>query len=313
MKRPRPIILRALITLACVIALAACASTPPAGDGTPDDGSLAPGIYETRSGEQIGEEELYDRLAEKRFVVVGERHDVEWHHRVQQRIWREIASRMPAALGMEMFQRPFQDALDAYIAGAIDEDEMLEQTEYRRRWGYEPAFYRPMWTFARDSELPLVALNAPQELSRIISKVGVEGLTDEERAELPELDLSDEEHRAYVKRAFEQHDMEMSEDAFERFYAAQVVWDETMADTAVRFLNEFPEFEAMVIVAGVAHADARFGIPPRIERREEAEVATVRPLDPEHEGVVDGAEDFAEEADFVWVGPDSADQQSPAP
>lgn len=295
-----------------VVFLAGCAGpqTAPDEPAGPSEPAIEPGIYETQTGERVDEGELFELLAEQRFVVVGEKHDDPWHHEVQARIWRAVSERVPAALGMEMFQRPYQNALDAYVTGQIDEAEMLEQTEYEQRWGFPTDFYSPMWQSARADELPIVALNAPRELSRKVSEVGIDGLTEEERADVPDLDLSNEIHRTYVRRAFEQHDMELDDARFERFYTAQVLWDETMADTAVRFLRDFPDFSTMVILAGVAHADLRFGIPPRIERRLDADedgITVVRPVNLTREPV-ESPEQFSDEADFVWVGTEESEK-----
>ncbi|MFW6053538.1 MAG: ChaN family lipoprotein, partial [Persicimonas sp.] len=191
-----------------VVFLAGCAGQQTAPDDPAGEPVIEPGIYETQTGERLEQDELFEVLAEQRFVVVGEKHDDPWHHEVQARIWQAVSERAPAALGMEMFQRPFQEPLDAYVTGQIDEDQMIEQTEYDDRWGAPLQYYRPLWQQARDEELPIIALNAPRELSREISEVGLDGLTKEERADVPDLDLSNETHRDYVRRAFEQHDME---------------------------------------------------------------------------------------------------------
>jgi uncharacterized iron-regulated protein len=260
---------------------------------------VEPGIYATATGEKLTEEELFDRLAEHRFVVVGEQHDVAWHHEIQAQVLREVAERVDsAALGMEMFQRPFQAPLDAYIAGEISEADMLEQTEWAQRWGFGTDQYRPMWRFAHENEIPVVALNARRELSKAIANGGLEGLSQAEQADVPQLDLDNVAHRAFVRHAFEQHDMEMTEERFERFYAAQVLWDETMAETAVEFAGAHPDVDTMVIVAGGAHADKRFGIPPRIERRVDQDVVTLQPVSAAD---ATSLEQLGQAADYVWV------------
>jgi uncharacterized iron-regulated protein len=296
----------------CIVAAVlatACASPqqvpdqaePPA---EPPKPQLEAGIYATDSGERLEADELYERLGEHQFVVVGERHGNAFHHDVQAKVFRQLAARSGrVALGMEAFQRPFQEPLVAYVLAEIDEEEMLEQTEYAERWGVDAELLRPLWKHAREHQYPLVALNAPRELSKKIAEVGLEGLDPDERAQIPELDLDYPEHRRYVRRAFEEHDMDMGDEAFERFYTAQVVWDETMAETAVEFVEDHRGVRPMVLTAGLAHANRAFGIPPRIERRTDAGVAVVRPVDLDDEDLpADGVSAFADEADFVWVG-----------
>ena len=52
------------------------------------------------------------------------------------------------AIGLEMFQRPFQPHLDDYVAGRIGIDELLARTEYFDRWRYDARLYAPIFEFA---------------------------------------------------------------------------------------------------------------------------------------------------------------------
>lgn len=285
--------------IVAVLGLVGCATGPQSKAESATKQQLEPGIYATDTGEKLTEEQLLDLLAAHQYVVVGEHHDDAWHHEIQARVLRGVAERVDeVALGMEMFQRPFQGPLDAYVAGELDEAQMLEQAEWNERWGFGTDMYRPLWRFAREHSAPLIALNAPRELSRKISEVGLDGLKDAERADIPELNLDDEAHRKYVRRAFEQHDMEMSDERFERFYTAQVLWDETMANTAVEFVHANPQIDTMLIVAGGAHAHRGFGIPPRIERRTDADAVTLQPVTDAQSTTM---EQVTEAADYVWI------------
>ena len=61
----------------------------------------------------------------------------------------------------------------------------------------------------------------------------------------------------------------------EHFYAAQVVWDETMADNAARWVSQHAPMRQLLILAGSAHC-RQPAIPARIERRQPLRVASVR-------------------------------------
>jgi uncharacterized iron-regulated protein len=60
----------------------------------------------------------------------------------------------------------------------------------------------------------------------------------------------------------------------ERFYAAQVVWDETMAESASRWLAAHAPVRRLLVVAGQAHCQ-RSAIPNRLERRGVRHVAAI--------------------------------------
>lgn len=250
--------------------LMGCATTQP----TPT--RVAPGIYDVMSGRPLSDSEFEDRLAGAKYVIVGESHDSPEDHALQVRVYDLMSSGRRVALGMEMFQRPFQEPLDLYIRGEIDETTMLERTEWKTRWGFETDFYRPLWEAARKKSYPIIALNVRRELTKRVSAVGVAGLTDEERAEIVELDLTREDYRSWLHDIFAGHGMQMDREKFERFYEAQVLWDETMADTAVKVMQQEPgDLQAMLLIVGRGHAEFRWGIPSRIERRDPGQAVLV--------------------------------------
>jgi uncharacterized iron-regulated protein len=243
-------------------------------------------IVEGGTGARLTFDELIERLARAQVVYVGERHDQAAHHVFQKRVFAALVDRWtdgPVALGMEMFQRPAQPALDAYVAGTIDEAALLEKTEWKTRWGFGWEMYAPMLRRARDEpkaagepgRLRVVALNAPKEVTRAVAKGGLEALTPEQRGALPPLDLGDAGHRAFVLKAFGAHGAEMPKDRFERFYTAQVIWEETMSSSVAEWLAANGPNARMVVVVGSGHVADRFGVPARAEKKSGRPYATV--------------------------------------
>ena len=294
----------AALFLLCV-SVSGCATAPAETQAEEKAGQLDPGIYAVESGEEISKKALYRRLADYTYVVVGESHDNAWDHDVQNRVYRALLKRRGSvALGMEMFQRPFQSPLDAYIAGEIDEETMLDRAEWSGRWGMATEAYAALWRQARETGSPMVALNARRELSKRVAEVGLDGLEPERRRELPaDIDLGMEGHRELVRRAFGAHGS-MSDRRFERFYQAQVVWDETMAHTAYTFMQAHPDVKSMIVLCGRFHAWPAFGIPPRIERRAGGDVAaTLLPISEDSPEAEYSLAEMRERqvADFVWV------------
>jgi len=124
----------------------------------------------------------------------------------------------------------------------------------------------PIFSSASASRLPLIALNARRELTRAIAREGLEALTPELRAELPELDTSDAEHRAMVTEALGGHEG-MDPARLERFYLAQLTWDESMAEGVARTMSAPSPPHRIVVLAGRMHVQAGLGIPRRAARR----------------------------------------------
>lgn len=220
-------------------------------------------------------EALAARLAQKRVVMIGEVHDRYDHHLNQLELICRLHRRHPdLAIGLEFFQQPFQDPLDAYLERHIDTREMLVKTEYYNRWQFDYRLYAPILEFAREQGIPVVALNAPQEISSKVAREGISALSDAERAQLPaQLDHNNlPGYRKRLRAVFEQHP-EIQHMSFDKFVEAQLLWDETMAERAARYLKAHPQ-RFLVVLAGDGHV-IRSGIPARFARISGVEPVTV--------------------------------------
>ncbi len=215
--------------------------------------------------------QLMSKLRSARLLYVGETHSAYADHLLQLEVLKGMASNPDGlALGVEWFQARFQPVLDRYLAGEIDEAEMLRQTEYFQRWRYDYRLYRPIIRYAREKGIPIIALNASRELTGEIGRVGINGLPSELREELPDsYDVNDEDYEDKLREMFEAHELKghaADEKAFERFVEVQLTWDETMAQRVAEYLNADPNRRVLVL-AGKGHVAGRSGIPNRVTRR----------------------------------------------
>lgn len=220
-------------------------------------------------------QEIIPHLADVRIVLIGEQHTRYDHHLVQLDIIRHLHRQNPRlAIGLEMFQQPFQRHLDDYVAGTIDEQAMLRATEYHERWRMDYRMYAPILRYAREHRLPLVALNVPVELTRQVGRVGFDGLTVEERNALPtDIQSADAAYERRVRDVFDYHPNENGQD-FAHFLEVQLLWDEGMAERAATYLQANPD-QRMVILAGNAHLAHGSAIPDRLTRRSGASIRVI--------------------------------------
>jgi uncharacterized iron-regulated protein len=284
---------RGCLLLALVPAVISCGGSSK-GETTPKgprgvEAAELPFVVYGRDGATVEPAAMYDALAGARAVCIGEQHTNPHDHWVQLHLLDEISRRakdggVALALGFEMFQRPFQNVLDDYAAGAFDDRVLLARSEWRDRWGYDFALYRPMIRMAIERGLALVALNVRKEITKRVGRGGVEALTEEERAELPELDLEDEVHKAWFAEIMSGHP---GGEVSASIYAAQVLWDETMADTAAAWVNADPK-RRIVIFAGNGHCHDS-AIVGRLVRRGVQPVISVHPVIDDGEGSADEA------------------------
>ncbi|MEL6163521.1 MAG: ChaN family lipoprotein, partial [Cyanobacteria bacterium J06628_3] len=216
--------------------------------------------------------QILPELKKAKVVYLGETHDSSQDHQNQLRILKELHKNNPKlAIGMEMFQRPYQEAINQYIAGKITETELVEKTEYKNRWGFDWELYAPILRFAKEKQIPVLALNTPSEISRKVAKEGLEKLTDEEKKFIPpvtEIRLDNVPYRQMILKAFEQHQSagHGNSNSANRFFLAQVLWDETMADGIASYIKANPDSQ-VVVLAGQGHVVFGYGIPSRVERR----------------------------------------------
>ncbi|MGC1456059.1 MAG: ChaN family lipoprotein [Nitrospirota bacterium] len=209
-------------------------------------------------------DKIIDAVSDKPLILIGERHTNYEDHRVELAVIMGLFKQgRKFALGMEMFQTPFQKFIDGYLSGTLDEREFLKKTEYFKRWNFDYIYYQEIIEFARAKGIPIVALNQRSEIVDKVARGGLDALSAEERKEIPQdMDMSDESHKQRMKEVFEGHPPGI---AFDNFYQSQILWDETMAHSAARFLEEQPGFQ-MVVLAGVEHVMYGSGIPNRIHR-----------------------------------------------
>ncbi len=198
-------------------------------------------------------------------VYVGETHDQPGYHQNQLAVVEALVRHgFSVAIGLEMIQSPFQQYLNQFVEGTLNFNGMLEKTEYFDRWRYDPRLYRNIFLFARQNHLPLIALNAPRELTDRISEVGINGLKQEERLMLPEnLAPLIPEYRQLLEAVYEEH-AEMLQSDLDHFIEVQQAWDESMAQAGGEFLRANPD-HILVVLAGTQHVANGYGIPHRIE------------------------------------------------
>ena len=223
-------------------------------------------------------ESMLAELSYADVVLVGEQHDDPNTHRLELAILDGLARRRGnIILSLEMFERDVQRVLDDYLADRITEDEFLKAS---RPWPRYRTDYRPLVEFAKRRNWTVVAANVPRPLASAVSKAGLahlESVAAEERANVA-LDLRcpfddyfdrfDETMNAHPMPGAEQQPAGQKRQMTERFYFAQCVKDETMAESiAAAFRNAAQPRPLVVHFNGAFHSDYGWGTAARVERR----------------------------------------------
>ena len=215
---------------------------------------------------------VVQQLAQANVIYLGETHDSPQDHLVQLQIIEELHRRNPnIAIAMEMFQRQYQFYIDRYLANDLTEVRLQEATKYKERWGYPWEYYAPILRFAKANRLPVLALNAPSEIVRKVARNGLESLSQiEQQYYIPPISDIRTDNVAYRELMQEiyagMHQQHGRSNNFERFFQAQVLWDETMAEVIAKFVQANPDFQ-VIVLAGQGHIIYGYGIPSRVARR----------------------------------------------
>lgn len=225
-------------------------------------------IVDTTSGKTVTVADIAKAADGKHWVYLGENHATTAHQQLQAEVIQALAKRgRKVIVGLEMITRPKQTILDEWTQTAIPEAQFLEKLNWKQEWGFDFAFYRPVFEVARREKLPMVALNVPRDWVRQVGREGAGALSIGQRAQIsPDLYMGNAAHRSIFGALMGGHPPTGARG--ENIYAAQVLWDEAMADTALRFMigRRQPE-TVFVIIAGSGHIMYNQGINYRIERR----------------------------------------------
>jgi uncharacterized iron-regulated protein len=202
-----------------------------------------------------------ERIEQSRIIYLGETHTSEEDHRMQIKVLRAMRKQgHKFIILMEAFQITFQEHLSDYLNCLIDEEQMLELTEYKKRWRFKTELYSPIWRFAKENSIPLYALNLPSELLKEIRRKGLESVVSHLLP--PKAVKPTEEYRKFLLRMLGEHKKEIKE---KRFIDIQTAWDNGMAYRILKLMVAHPNSKLVVIV-GKGHLYKGYGIPYVLSR-----------------------------------------------
>jgi uncharacterized iron-regulated protein len=248
-----------------------------------EPGYIPQRVYDTQRKRFTDFEMMSADLARTDVVLVGEQHDDANTHRLERAILEGFARRhVPVSLSLEMFERDVQESVDTYIGGTVAEADFLKGS---RPWPRYASDYRPLVEFAKAHKWPVVAANVPRRIASDIARGGrsaVDALSAADR-KLAATDLQCP-HDEYFTRFAESMGTHpaagagsasgsapgtpSADSTTERYYWAQCVKDETMAESIA---SAFAKLEgrpgAVVHFTGSFHSDYGEGTGERVRRR----------------------------------------------
>jgi uncharacterized iron-regulated protein len=274
---------------------------PPASAADSATRSLSPG-------------KLLDQLARDQVVLLGETHDSPDDHRWQLAMLTALHQIRPnLAIGFEMFPRRLQPVLDRWVAGQLSEAEFLRQAEWGEVWDSDPEFYLPLFRFAREHHLPMLALNVERGLVNQVRTAGWDAVPETRREGVGRPASPVQAYRTELQAIFDVHPMvnDKSKDRaaqFEYFVEAQALWDRAMAEIIARFRQS--HLDTLVVgILGAGHVRHGYGVPHQLRALGVDQIANLITLPSDHacSDITSGL------ADAVFLIPPRPEQVAAAP
>lgn len=267
-------------------------------------------VYDSRDKRFTDFEAMLARLAQADIVFVGEQHDDYATHRLELALLEGIARRRSSVtVSLEMFERDTQKTLDDYLAGRITEEEFLKQS---RPWPNYARDYRPLVELAKSKGWRVVAGNIPRRYASQVARTGLSALDAVPEAEkswiarqinCPRDDYYKrfvETMRSHSGAAGEGKSESEQKATMDRFYHAQCVKDETMAESIAQSFDSTSGSKPLVVhFNGAFHSDYRLGAAERAKQRlPKSKVVIISMVPVENLDSID-ADQYRKRADYV--------------
>lgn len=224
-----------------------------------------PMIMNSKTGTEVKLEQLVNELAQCDVAFLGEQHDNDAGHEFQFNVIRALVDRsIDVVIATEQFERDVQGVVDDYLAGRIDEEEFLEKS---RPWKNYTKHYRPIIELAKAKHLPVLAANVPRKLASGV----VDGKTKKsgQHVFLPRSTSAPED--SYWQNFAETMKGHMGAEGAEKlkkFYAAQCIKDDAMAESITDYLARNQHRPKLVVhLCGHFHSDYGLGTAARVVQR----------------------------------------------
>jgi uncharacterized iron-regulated protein len=221
-------------------------------------------IYSTATQKTAAVADIINNMAKADVLFFGEEHNDSTGHMLELELFKQLAQQYPgkAALSMEMFTTDCQLVLNEYLNGLIREKSLISDA---RTWpNYKD--YRPMVELAKQSQIPIVAANAPSRYTNMVTRGGLNSLQQldaKARGYLPPLPIDTAAGAYYDKfvkimgghRAM----------AGMQIYQSQNLWDATMGWSIAQFYKKHTDFKIMQINGGF-HSEEKMGAVAQLKK-----------------------------------------------
>lgn len=263
-----------------------------------------PGTWHSpKTGQEMSTSEVMDGLGSASIILLGERHDSSTHHRWQLHVLSALHGRDSlASVGLEMFPRSSQTAVNDWISGKLTKDEFLSNSRWHEVWGYNPELYMPLFHFVRMHQIPTRAINVDRDTVRMVREKGLANLSNSALEGVSKPAEPSDSYKQDLAEVLKDHPGDID---LEHFIASQTFWDRAMAEGLKQAQAEHGS--PVVGIVGMGHARYGRGIPHQLRALGMEDVVVLLP----HKAGQACPED--NRADYLFTVPSSPAGQQPEP
>lgn len=211
---------------------------------------------------------VFDHFTDAQGLLLGETHDNPYDHEWQLKMLKEAHQQHGdhTVLVVEMLPTDVQTVLDAWVLDAISTEQMLADTHWNEYWTFDFNMYKPIFMFAKENKIRIIAGNTTNEFREKVKQVGWDGLSkdDYKYAPIP-AGPSPMYVQFLVMLMQESHHSggDVTKERLVQFVGNQQLWDVRMAKSVAEQINMgyFP-----VMLVGYGHLQYGWGIPHQLEK-----------------------------------------------
>ncbi|QKI88323.1 ChaN family lipoprotein [Thiomicrorhabdus xiamenensis] len=259
-------------------------------------------IIDSKTQKVLTVPDLAQAIQKSDVVFIGEFHGNHASHLLEMQLQTALYKLRPQqVLSMEMFNRDQQTTLNRYLDNEVGEKYLINEAP---AWPNYVGSYRPMIEFAKQHFIPVIAANAAADIVRCIGEHGqtyVNLLHKEEREWIARQAFKD--NGDYRQKFYEFMDSmrPMDETHKAKSYAAQLARDNTMAESILKALHDFPQHQ-VIHLNGSFHSESFLGTVALLkQRRPELKITVITPLGVENPQKPQWTEEDLQLGDYLYL------------
>lgn len=172
--------------------------------------------YTRKKLQSISRKDLIQKIRQAPVTFVGDYHTFSQSQKTTLRLLRDIQETKGNStplkyLGLELISSQYQRIVDDYLAGTVDRTRFLSVTKYHEEWGFPWQNYEPLFDWAKENGVRIIALNRPKEF---LSTSGSTLRRVKDIKDVKDLKTRDQWAAGLITDLYEHHQQQGAPDSF---------------------------------------------------------------------------------------------------